>query len=211
MARRGQREEISSKNIKKGQTLISTSYISLSTIMQRKSKTTLTPVNVFFLGKHPKSISMTLLFLSMVVGLSLAPAYGQSSNAAQTFSIPLAGFQVTDNCGVVSMLITDGYMHIVSRTVASEDGSLQSHTTINWVGVTGVEPFGTTQYRLTSAGSSSETIRPDGGATHTDAITYNFIVQGGPPATQVHGTIHFTADANGRLTVDHYDIRSDCT
>jgi hypothetical protein len=40
MAHRGQRKEISSKSIKKGQTLIAASYISKSTIMQITSKTT---------------------------------------------------------------------------------------------------------------------------------------------------------------------------
>jgi hypothetical protein len=109
------------------------------------------------------------------------------------------------------MLITDGYMHIVSRTVVRQDGSLQSHATINLVGVTGVDPFGVTQYRLTQGASISDIIRIDSGATHTEANTYNFIVHGGPPNTQVHGTIHFTYDANGQLTADHFDIRSDCT
>lgn len=167
--------------------------------------------NISFLGNNSKYILTTLLFLSLVVGLGLAPAHGQSSKAAQTFSIPLTGFRVTDYCGVVTMDITSGYMHIVSRTVERQDGSLQSHVTINLVGVTGVDPNGFTQYRLTQGLSISDIIHPNGGSTHTEANTYNFVVQGGPPGTQVHGTIHYTYNANGQLSVDHIDIRSDCT
>jgi hypothetical protein len=160
---------------------------------------------------HNRNIILALPLVAAIFLVGLVPTYGKSNNAAQTISIPLDGLQVTDFCGVVSMLITDGYMHIVSRTVELQDGSLQSHATINWVGVIGVEPFGTTQYRLTSAGSFSDIIRPDSGATHTEAGTYNFVVQGGPPATQVHGTFHYTYNANGQLTADHFDLRSDCT
>lgn len=109
------------------------------------------------------------------------------------------------------MLTTDGFMHIVSRTVVRQDGSLQLHATINLVGITGVDPFGVTQYRLTEGLSISDIICIESGAVHTEANTYNFIVHGGPPNTQVHATIHFTYDANGQLVADHFEIRSDCT
>lgn len=142
-----------------------------------------------------------------------APAVPRSS-ATTTITnqtVPFSSLQFVPcaNGGAGENVLLQGTLHLVSRFTVAESGQASATVHENLQGVSGTGQITGDKYQ----GTDSNTLRATLGVGTTFTQTSSFQVVGPGPDNNftAHLTSHFTVNANGEITSDHFISSVECS
>lgn len=163
-------------------------------------------------------LSMVLLAACSDSGQPLAPStrapavrHSSATTTIQNLTVPFSSLQFVPcaNGGAGENVLLEGTLHLVSRFTDAGNGQASATVHENLQGVSGTGQITGDQYQ----GTDSETLRATLGAATTFTLTNSFQVVGPGPDNNftVHLTSHFTVNANGEITSDHFSSSVECS
>lgn len=151
---------------------------------------------------------LSLLGITVAVGLIIAPVHGQAQTETQTESIPLENVLLSGNCPNTEVVEASGTLKIITHTTLDPNGGFHGKTQVNFVDFKGIGQTSGDEYHITSS-SGGHTFESEDGSPITQTSTgTTHITNGINEKGKV--TFLFTVNANGEITVDDVKFKLDC-
>lgn len=142
-----------------------------------------------------------------------APAVPRSSatTTIQNLDIPFSSLQFVPcaNGGAGENVLLEGTLHLVSRFTVSANGEASATVHENLQGVSGTGQITGDKYQGTDSNTLGATLAA--GTTFTQTSSFQVIGPGPDNNFTAHLTSHFTVNANGEITSDHFISSVECS